>query len=115
MDVWSAGCIYYIMLCAAPPFWAEDGSMEGLVSKIKTGAFEFFSPEWDAISDDSKDFICQCLQVDVTKCCLSLSRARTHTRTHTHTHTHTQTLSHTAGGRDEACDCNRLDETQDLQ
>ena len=113
MDVWSAGCIYYIMLCAAPPFWAEDGSMEGLVSKIKTGAFEFFSPEWDAISDDSKDFICQCLQVDVTKCCLSLSRARAHTRTHTHTHT--QTLSHTAGGRDEACDCNRLDETQDLQ
>jgi len=67
VDVWSAGCIYYIMLCAAPPFWAEDGSMEGLVSKIKTGAFEFFSPEWDAISDDSKDFIRQCLQVDVTK------------------------------------------------
>lgn len=65
VDVWSAGVIYYIMLCGYPPFWPEDDEIIKMIQQITGGAFAFHSPAWDPVTEDSKNFIRQCLTVKV--------------------------------------------------
>ncbi|CAE7221325.1 CPK2 [Symbiodinium microadriaticum] len=52
-DVWSAGVISFVLLCGFPPF-AGDKDPE-ILKKVKTGTFEFRSPEWDPISQGPGD------------------------------------------------------------
>ncbi|CAJ1446740.1 unnamed protein product [Effrenium voratum] len=47
-DVWSAGVISFVLLCGFPPF-SGDTDPE-ILKKVKSGSFEFRSPEWDTIS-----------------------------------------------------------------
>ena len=54
-DMWSAGCILYILLCGYPPFYGDD-DQEILRSVIK-GEFEFQGEEWLEVSDQDKDLI----------------------------------------------------------
>ncbi len=54
-DMWSAGCILYILLCGYPPFYGDD-DQEILRSVIK-GEFEFQGEEWLEVSDQAKDLI----------------------------------------------------------
>lgn len=54
-DMWSIGVITYCLLSGYPPF-NGDTDLE-LFNRIKTCDFEFYSPEWDDISREAKDFI----------------------------------------------------------
>ena len=62
VDLWSIGVITYILLCGFPPFWGE--SQGELFDKILAADYEFPSPEWDAVSEDAKDFIRKLLVKD---------------------------------------------------
>eukprot|EP01101_Sappina_pedata_P012606 TRINITY_DN872_c0_g1_i1.p1 TRINITY_DN872_c0_g1~~TRINITY_DN872_c0_g1_i1.p1 ORF type:complete len:586 (+),score=113.30 TRINITY_DN872_c0_g1_i1:645-2402(+) len=65
VDIWSIGCIMYIMLCGFPPFYADDD--EGMAQEILRGQFCFPSPEWDDISTNAKDLITKMFAVDPAK------------------------------------------------
>eukprot|EP00735_Rhodelphis_limneticus_P003077 TRINITY_DN142_c0_g1::TRINITY_DN142_c0_g1_i1::g.14414::m.14414 TRINITY_DN142_c0_g1::TRINITY_DN142_c0_g1_i1::g.14414 ORF type:complete len:368 (+),score=139.29,sp/P25323/MYLKA_DICDI/47.37/1e-82,Pkinase/PF00069.20/2.1e-71,Pkinase_Tyr/PF07714.12/5.8e-32,Kdo/PF06293.9/3.6e+02,Kdo/PF06293.9/0.0002,Kinase-like/PF14531.1/0.00012,Pox_ser-thr_kin/PF05445.6/0.00043,APH/PF01636.18/89,APH/PF01636.18/0.1,RIO1/PF01163.17/0.024,YrbL-PhoP_reg/PF10707.4/0.058 TRINITY_DN142_c0_g1_i1:69-1106(+) len=54
-DIWSAGVIFYIMLCGYPPFFDENTPT--LFDTIMAGKFDFPSPEWDVISKEAKSLI----------------------------------------------------------
>lgn len=58
-DIWSAGCILYIMLCGRPPFYAKNDSE--LIRKINAKAYSFNYPEFSVISSDAKDLITRML------------------------------------------------------
>ncbi|CAJ1359742.1 unnamed protein product [Effrenium voratum] len=61
-DVWSAGVISFVLLCGFPPF-SGDTDPE-ILKKVKSGSFEFRSPEWDTISQGAKNLITQMLTYD---------------------------------------------------
>jgi len=64
-DVWSIGVITYILLCGYPPFYG-DNDVE-IFNSVRTGQFDFPSPEWDEISNSAKQFVTLLLQVDPEK------------------------------------------------
>mmetsp|Transcript_14812 Transcript_14812/g.22961 ORF Transcript_14812/g.22961 Transcript_14812/m.22961 type:complete len:144 (+) Transcript_14812:591-1022(+) len=54
-DMWSAGCILYILLCGYPPFYGENE--KEIMKMISKGQFDFDGEEWDSISDEAKNLI----------------------------------------------------------
>jgi calcium-dependent protein kinase len=54
-DMWSAGCILYILLCGYPPFYGEDD--QEILRAVVKGEFEFEGEEWLEVSDQAKDLI----------------------------------------------------------
>lgn len=74
-DIWSIGVITYILLCGYPPFYGDTDNQ--IFDSVRTGRFDFPSPDWDGISDSAKDFICSLLRRDPSKR-LSASRALEH-------------------------------------
>ena len=54
-DIWSAGVILYILICGYPCFNGEDD--KEIISSILRGKVQFYSPEWDNISDDVKNLV----------------------------------------------------------
>ncbi len=54
-DMWSAGCMLYILLCGYPPFYGDNN--QEILQMVQRGHFEFDGEEWDAISADAKDLI----------------------------------------------------------
>lgn len=58
-DIWSAGCILYIMLCGRPPFYAKND--RDLMRKIQSKAYTFNHPEFNTVSIDAKDLISRML------------------------------------------------------
>lgn len=54
-DMWSAGCILYILLCGYPPFYGDDDAE--ILSMVMKGKFDFDGDEWDEISKEAKDLI----------------------------------------------------------
>merc|ERR1740121_105918 len=61
-DIWSCGVIAYILLCGYPPFYGDKD--EDILRRVRTGKFEFPSPDWDNISDAAKSFITSMLTMD---------------------------------------------------
>lgn len=61
-DIWSAGVISFILLCGYPPFSGDADA--DILKKVREGAFEFRSPEWDPISQGAKNLVTQMLTVD---------------------------------------------------
>uniref|UniRef100_A0A6B2LAQ8 non-specific serine/threonine protein kinase n=1 Tax=Arcella intermedia TaxID=1963864 RepID=A0A6B2LAQ8_9EUKA len=79
VDLWSLGVIAFVMLCGFPP-WEGENESEVFVN-IMTLRYEFPSPEWDAVSEDAKDFIRQLLvEMDDR---LTAKEARLHPWVHT--------------------------------
>jgi len=64
-DIWSCGVIMYILLCGYPPFNGDTDNE--ILSKIKTGKFNFPEEEWGGISADAKALITNMLQFDTKK------------------------------------------------
>jgi len=59
-DLWSIGVITYILLCGYPPFYGNTD--QEIFASVTRGVFDFPSPEWDSISSEAKDLICQLLR-----------------------------------------------------
>lgn len=74
-DIWSIGVITYILLCGYPPFYGDTDNQ--IFDSVRTGRFDFPSPDWDGISENAKDFICSLLRRDPSKR-LSASKALEH-------------------------------------
>jgi len=64
-DIWSIGVITYILLCGYPPFYGDTDTQ--IFESVRTGRFDFPSPEWDNISDNAKKFITSMLKRDPSK------------------------------------------------
>ncbi|XP_055330482.1 calcium/calmodulin-dependent protein kinase type II delta chain-like isoform X2 [Paramacrobiotus metropolitanus] len=65
VDIWACGVILYILLVGYPPFWDED--QHRLYAQIKSGHFEYPSPEWDTVTREAKDLINRMLTTDPKK------------------------------------------------
>ncbi|KAL2079305.1 hypothetical protein ACEWY4_025049 [Coilia grayii] len=65
VDMWACGVILYILLVGYPPFWDED--QHRLYQQIKTGAYDFPSPEWDTVTPEAKDLINKMLTINPAK------------------------------------------------
>jgi serine/threonine kinase 16 len=66
-DIWSFGCLMYVMMYSKTPF---ESAVEGLSTlSVLTGSFTFPSPTdgGDIWHDDYHDLITSCLTVDLTK------------------------------------------------
>lgn len=62
VDMWSVGCVSYVILCGFCPFVADQESV--LFERILRGNFSFPSPTWDHLTDEARSFIEGCLTVD---------------------------------------------------
>ena len=54
-DMWSCGCILYILLCGYPPFFGDND--QEILRMVQQGDYNFDGEEWDNISSDAKDLI----------------------------------------------------------
>lgn len=54
-DMWSAGCILYILLCGYPPFYGDNN--QEILQMVQRGVFDFDGEEWESISNEAKDLI----------------------------------------------------------
>ena len=54
-DMWSAGCMLYILLCGYPPFYGDNN--QEILEMVRNGQFEFDGEEWDTVSNEAKDLI----------------------------------------------------------
>jgi len=61
-DIWSCGVIAYILLCGYPPFYGDRD--EDILKAVKSGKFDFPSPDWDDVSKVGKDLITNMLTMD---------------------------------------------------
>lgn len=59
----------YILLCGFPPFYSNHGLAisPGMKTRIRTGQYDFPSPEWTNVSNDAKELIKGMLSVDPNK------------------------------------------------
>lgn len=62
-DVWSMGVVLYIMLCGRPPF--KGKSNPDIISSVLKGEYHFDYPAFESASEEVKDFISKCLEMDV--------------------------------------------------
>ncbi|KAI3446466.1 hypothetical protein Pfo_003131 [Paulownia fortunei] len=62
IDVWSAGVVLYILLCGAPPFWAE--TEQGVAQAIIRSVVDFKRDPWPKVSDKAKDLVKKMLNPD---------------------------------------------------
>jgi serine/threonine protein kinase len=61
IDMWSVGCILYILLCGFSPF---PGEHDEIIRRTKMGLFDYPSPYWDTVSSAAKDLVAHLLVVD---------------------------------------------------
>ena len=73
-DMWSAGVLFYMLLCGCPPFYGDTN--HEILLMVSRGEFEFNGKEWVNVSDNAKDLIKQLLINPVQR--LTASQALQH-------------------------------------
>lgn len=67
VDMWSIGCILFMMLGGYPPFHTADGSgknLKQLFRKIRAGDYTFHESQWKNVSPAAKSLIARLLTVN---------------------------------------------------
>jgi len=59
------GVVLYIMMCGRPPFKGKTNPE--IINSVLKGEYSFDYPSFESASDDVKDFISKCLEIDVDK------------------------------------------------
>ena len=54
-DLWSAGCILYILLCGYPPFYGDSDAE--ILGRVRKGVYSMEGEEWEEVSKEAKDLI----------------------------------------------------------
>lgn len=54
-DMWSLGCLLYLMLCGMHPFYARSDSM--VLRRVRQGNVTFAPKQWQGVSEEAKCFI----------------------------------------------------------
>eukprot|EP00238_Polyblepharides_amylifera_P008300 CAMPEP_0196587616 /NCGR_PEP_ID=MMETSP1081-20130531/58061_1 /TAXON_ID=36882 /ORGANISM="Pyramimonas amylifera, Strain CCMP720" /LENGTH=637 /DNA_ID=CAMNT_0041909851 /DNA_START=59 /DNA_END=1972 /DNA_ORIENTATION=+ len=85
VDMWSVGCIVFILLCGRYPFWAENRAERE--ARILHCTFEFKPELWDQVSDDAKDFVCALLKTNPKERLTAEGALQHHWLRTKHTHT----------------------------
>ncbi|KAG5466688.1 hypothetical protein LSCM1_00858 [Leishmania martiniquensis] len=70
VDVWSAGVVFYVLLCGRPPFHGQvrtGQDRRDLLRKIDHGVLFNSRHGWDSISADAKSLILRMLDQDTSK------------------------------------------------
>ncbi|CAE7232363.1 CPK2 [Symbiodinium microadriaticum] len=62
VDMWSAGVLIYMMLSAAPPFYATTDSE--VLRKVRTGSYNLSGEPWDSLPAPPKNLIASLMTVD---------------------------------------------------
>ncbi|OQV13303.1 Phosphorylase b kinase gamma catalytic chain, liver/testis isoform [Hypsibius exemplaris] len=62
VDLWACGVIMYTLLAGYPPFWHRKQMV--MLRQIMEGKFDFSAPEWNDVTEVSKDLIRKLLTVD---------------------------------------------------
>ena len=65
VDAWACGVIMFTLLVGCPPFWHRKQLT--MIRLIMEARYSFSSPEWDAVTDESKNLISRFLTVDPEK------------------------------------------------
>ena len=55
VDAWACGVIMFTLLVGCPPFWHRKQLT--MIRLIMEARYSFSSPEWDAVTDESKNLI----------------------------------------------------------
>lgn len=61
-DIWSIGVITYMLLSNTKPFYGKK--RRHVVSRILKGAYTFYAPSWEDISEEAKEFVTETIEVD---------------------------------------------------
>jgi len=62
VDIWSTGCLMYVLLSGRTPF--NGLTNDEIERKVKAGEFEMYYHPWGQISDDAKTLIDSMLKLD---------------------------------------------------
>lgn len=81
-DMWSAGCMLYILLCGYPPFYGDNN--QEILQMVSRGVFDYEGEEWDDIAAEAKDLINKLITRPERR--LTASEALEHRWMRTHTH-----------------------------
>ena len=65
VDIWAVGVIAYMMISLTKPFYGQSKMI--ITNKIMNGDFKFYSPRWESVSGDAKDFMRALIEKDPDK------------------------------------------------
>ncbi len=60
-DMWSLGCLCYVMLCGFNPFWSEN--MRDTLERMVAGTYTFLQDDRERLSPTAIDFVDRLLVV----------------------------------------------------
>lgn len=66
-DIWSVGCILFLLLGSYFPFDDEDTSEEQIFERTRNGNYNFYPEFWSKISRGAKDLVSMLLTVNPNK------------------------------------------------
>ena len=64
-DIWALGVLAFYIMCGEYPFNLKEGESENdLIKKIIQGRYSFTSPIWEYVSNEARDFIKTCMNLE---------------------------------------------------